>query len=191
MSVRPDTRSGVPLTVAPSPRTATNSWSRAGAASAAIVTAPSSTSATDTAQPVRPRMKSRVPSIGSTTQTRRAARRAGPLARKRRRSPPTASHSPGRAAFSSALSCASTARSAALTGLPGDLSHRATPPRVKKSKASAAAASVARSSSARSSALLVALRHPRASCRRCGSSARWSRGGRSGRRPGSGGGTCP
>ena len=67
----------MPLRVAPPPAVERNSSSVTGANRAATTGRPSITSATDTDQSSRPAMKARVPSIGSTTQTRRAASRVG------------------------------------------------------------------------------------------------------------------
>src|SRR6185503_13343440 len=68
---------GAPFRVAPPPAVDRNNSSVTGANSAATTGRPSTTRATDTDQSSRPAMKARVPSIGSTTQTRRAANLVG------------------------------------------------------------------------------------------------------------------
>src|ERR1041385_6347386 len=64
---------GTPFRVAPPPAVDRNNSSVTGANSAATTGRPSTTRAADTDQSSRPAMKARVPSIGSNTQTRRAA----------------------------------------------------------------------------------------------------------------------
>ena len=66
-----------PLRHAPCPAKPIHSSSLAGAASIPNNGRFSLTSATETAQPLRPRMKSRVPSIGSTSQHRPFSSRSG------------------------------------------------------------------------------------------------------------------
>lgn len=104
-------RRGLPLRVAPWPRRARNSSALTGANRAASAGAPSSTSATEIAQSGLPAMKPRVPSMGSTTHSRRAARRSA-LSTNSSDSQPMA----GSSAASRACSRRLTARSASVTG---------------------------------------------------------------------------
>ncbi len=113
--------SRLPLRHEPWPEIPIHSSSRAGAASMPISGRRSLISATDTAHPVRPRMKSRVPSIGSTSQIRPRPSRAGSSAVSSDSQPAAGKRRP-----SSRLRKVSTARSAAQTGLPGAFSQVST-----------------------------------------------------------------
>ena len=119
-TMRRDAASGKPLRCAPRPASADQNSSRAGASSMPSKGRPPLTSATEIDQPGRPRIKSRVPSIGSTSQISSAASRSGAS---------TVSSDSQPAAGSNVPSCAfknrSTSRSASLTGSPGSLSQLA------------------------------------------------------------------
>src|ERR1044072_7938520 len=102
-----------PLRHAPWPRAASQISLRAGAASTPSITSPRSTSAIETAQPGRPRTKSRVPSMGSTTH-----RRSDDM-REIWSAVSSESHAAsGASAPSVALRWASTSKSASHTGWP-------------------------------------------------------------------------
>jgi len=116
--VRVLARSGTSLSVAPWPASAIHSSPRAGAASIPISGRPPLTNATDTAQPLRPATKSRVPSIGSTSQIRSLCVRTLSSAVS------SESHAAdGSNRSNSRLRKRSTSRSASLTGLFGVLSQ--------------------------------------------------------------------
>lgn len=120
-SRRLETDSRSPLRNAPRPALASQFSSRAGACSQPRSGRPSLTRATDMHQPLRPRRKSRVPSIGSTIQTRPPSSRAGSSSVSSDSQPAEGSN-----AINSRFRNRSSARSASQTGLPGAFSHLST-----------------------------------------------------------------
>ena len=111
----------LPLRHAPCPATEIHSSSRAGATNEPMSGLPALISETETDQPLLPRMKSRVPSIGSTSQMRPLSMRTGSSAVSSDSHPAEGSRS-----VSSRLRNLSTARSAAETGEPGTFSQLST-----------------------------------------------------------------
>ena len=116
--VRVEALSGRLLRHAPRPASADQNSPRAGASRIPSRGRPALTKATEIDQPGRPRMKSLVPSIGSTSQIRSAPSRSGASMVSSDSHPADGSSWP-----SSALRNWSTSRSATLTGSPGCLSQ--------------------------------------------------------------------
>ena len=158
-------RIGAPLRVAPSPCTRLEQL--LGGRDCRRSPGPGRSPATKATQMVNsatPSAKERVPSIGSTTQTRRRS-----AARGRPRSPPTASRRPRRA-HSSALRKRSTAMSASVTSWPGPFSQLSCGWRKWRMAIRPASSTAARAWATSRSATALTCRPP--SGRRSGRSAR-------------------